>query len=415
MFSRSSPSLPLTCSGLTRAPIGGSQTRPVGPRVKREDITFKIVSNRCLAAYAIALCLALAWPPEASADHDAIPDPAPTTSDTALPADLALDPAITVSGLSSGGFFAHQFHVAHSEIVAGAGIVAGGPYGCVETISNPYWPFATLDRLSAALVACTHYWGDRFWGLRPSPPDASDSVDLIEDAFARGEIDNPESLSDDRVWLFRGDHDDLVSEGVAEALEGVYRHWIEDLEVHSHAAGHGLPVSEFPEESRFSPPACDAHEPPFINECGFDAAGLLLRHLHPDMLAEPQDAHDAGTLMAFDQTPFFDDAASSLRGAGYVYVPNICRTQTCRLHVAFHGCRQGIEAIHDDFVRDAAYNGWAAAGGIVVLYPQVTPSRANPNGCWDFWGYTGGDYRVQDGLQMRAVKAMIDRMLEPGG
>jgi poly(3-hydroxybutyrate) depolymerase len=96
------------------------------------------------------------------------------------------------------------------------------------------------------------------------------------------------------------------------------------------------------------------------------------------MPAEPQDAHDAGTLMAFDQTPFFDDAASSLRAAGYVYVPDICRTQTCRLHVAFHGCRQGIEAIHDDFVRDAGYNGWAAAGRIVVLYPQVVAVARQP-------------------------------------
>jgi poly(3-hydroxybutyrate) depolymerase len=354
-------------------------------------------------------------PCQASADHDTIANPAPETSDAALPADLDLDPAVTVSGLSSGGFFAHQFHVAWSELVAGAGIVAGGPYGCVETISNPYWPFASLDRQSAALVACTHYWGDRFWGLRPSPPDASDSVDLIEEAFDDGDLDDPHLLSDDRVWLFRGEHDDLVPEGVAEALEGVYRHWVEDLEVHSHAAGHGLPVGEFPEDSQFGPPACDAHEPPFINECGFDAAGLLLRHLHPDVPAEPQAAHDAGTLSAFDQTAFFDDAASSLRDAGYVYVPEVCRTQACRLHVAFHGCRQGIEAIHDDFVRDAAYNGWAAAGRLVVLYPQVTPSGANPNGCWDFWGYTGEDYRVQDGLQMRAVKAMIDQMLEPGG
>jgi hypothetical protein len=377
----------------------------------RRPLSSRFGQLRVLVLGVILLC-----PAQALADHDVIPDPAPATSDAELPADLALDPAVTVSGLSSGGFFAHQFHVAHSELVAGAGIVAGGPYGCVETISNPYWPFATLDRLSAALVACTHYWGDRFWGLRPSAPDASDSVDLIEDAFARGEIDDPESLSNDRVWLFRGDLDDLVPEGVAEALEGVYRHWIEDLEVHSHPAGHGLPVSDFPEDSRFPPPSCDAHQPPFINECGFDAAGLLLRHLYPDAVpAEPQDAHGAGTLMAFDQTPFFDDTASSLRAAGYVYVPNACRTQACRLHVAFHGCRQSLEAIHDDFVRDGGYNGWAAAGGIVVLYPQVTPSRANPNGCWDFWGYTGGDYRVQDGLQMRAVRAMIDRMLEPGG
>jgi len=256
-------------------------------------------------ARSIVLCLALAWPMQALANHDAIPDPPPASSDTALPSDLDIEPAtVTVSGLSSGGFFAHQFHVAYSELVAGAGIVSGGPYGCVESIPNPFWPFATLDRLSAALVACTHYWGDRYWGLSPSAPDASESVALIEDAFDDGDIDDPDSLAGDLVWLFRAELDDQVPEGVAEALQGVYRHYgVEEpnLEVHSHRAGHGLPVAKFPDDSRFDPPACEAHQAPFLNECGFDAAGLLLRHLHPDAVpAEPEDAHEAGTLMAFD-------------------------------------------------------------------------------------------------------------------
>lgn len=33
---------------------------------------------------------------------------------------------LSVSGFSSGGFFAVQFHVAFSETIMGAGIVAGG-------------------------------------------------------------------------------------------------------------------------------------------------------------------------------------------------------------------------------------------------------------------------------------------------
>jgi hypothetical protein len=369
-------------------------------------------SPRWRGVCTIGLGLALLCPGLALADHDAIPDPAPATSDAELPGDLDFEPGVAVSGLSSGGFFAHQFHVAYSELVSGAGVVAGGPYGCVETITNPYWPFSTLDRLSAALVACTHHWGDRYWGLRPAPPEASDSVALIEEAHDDGDIDDPQFLSGDRAWLFRGEFDDVVPEGVAEALEGVYRHFELDLELHDHPAGHGLPVSEFPEDSQFSPVACDEHRAPFIIECGFDAAGLLLRHLHPDHVpAEPLDAHESGRLMAFDQTRFFPDSLSSLRAAGYVYVPAACETQTCRLHVAFHGCRQGIEAVHDDFVRHAGYNGWAAAGRIVVLYPQVATSPLNPNGCWDFWGYSGDDYRLRDGRQMGAVKAMIDHLL----
>ena len=39
---------------------------------------------------------------------------------------------ISVSGISSGAFMAHQFHVAHSAHIMGVGIVAGGPYYCAE-------------------------------------------------------------------------------------------------------------------------------------------------------------------------------------------------------------------------------------------------------------------------------------------
>jgi len=106
-----------------------------------------------------------------AADHDDIPDPPPTSVSQRLPQGLSLDPSsVTVSGLSSGGFFAHQFHIAFSETVTGAAILAGGPYGCVDIIDNPFWPFWKLDRTSAAVVACTHTLGNRFWGLRPNPP-----------------------------------------------------------------------------------------------------------------------------------------------------------------------------------------------------------------------------------------------------
>ena len=96
-----------------------------------------------------------------------------------------------MSGLSSGGFFAHQFHLAHSALVTGAGIIAGGPYCCVETIANPHWPHQPLDWFSAALVACTHFSGDRFWGLRPAPPRAEDSLALVAEARRRGAIVRP--------------------------------------------------------------------------------------------------------------------------------------------------------------------------------------------------------------------------------
>jgi poly(3-hydroxybutyrate) depolymerase len=109
----------------------------------------------CLVQITIAVLLLGASP--SPAHHDDIPDPSPRATSQPLPAGLRLDPAsVTVSGLSSGGFFAHQVHVAFSGTVSGAAILAGGSYGCVEVIDNPFWPFWKLGRASAAVVACTH-------------------------------------------------------------------------------------------------------------------------------------------------------------------------------------------------------------------------------------------------------------------
>jgi len=386
------------------------------------------VRGRLVRAFApLAIMVGLLGPKVGSADHDRIPDPAPRSTGARLPGELRLDRGtVTVSGLSSGGFFAHQFHIAHAALVSGAGILAGGPYGCVERIPNPYWPSAFLDRLSAALVACTHYAGDRFWGLRPAPPRAEDSLALVGDAHRQGAIDDPRHLAGDRVWLFRGGRDGIVPEAVSGAVAELYRALGvrgDRLRVEPNdsrrPANHGMPVESFPAESRFPKRDCAEHEPPFVIECGRDAAGLLLRHLYPEGFAgTPADPHAAGTLAGFDQTEFFDRRApmAGLASVGYLYVPAACLGGGCRLHVAFHGCRQnadarGADRAHDDFVRDAGYNRWAAANRIVVLYPQATEAAVNPKRCWDFWGYSGTEYRTRLGPQMRAVRGMVDRLL----
>jgi poly(3-hydroxybutyrate) depolymerase len=73
----------------------------------------RTLGRALLPALAIALCL----------------------GDTARAADrlgtLPIDPAqISVSGISSGAFMANQLHVAHSAQLMGAGLIAGGLYGC---------------------------------------------------------------------------------------------------------------------------------------------------------------------------------------------------------------------------------------------------------------------------------------------
>src|SRR4051812_35078333 len=187
-----------------------------------------------------------------------------------------------------------------------------------------------------------------------------------------------------------------------------------DFNASGPAANHGMPVDRFVGTSKFPVRSCGEHAPPFVVQCGYEAAERLLRHLYPENFkAASADPDRDGTLMPFDQREFFDaqDATVSLHGVGYVYVPVQCGREACRLHVAFHGCNQDVDSIQDDFFHDAGYNRWAATNNIVVLYPQTTQALVNPNRCWDFWGYTGQDYANQNGTQMRAVKAMVDRLL----
>jgi poly(3-hydroxybutyrate) depolymerase len=99
---------------------------------------------------------------------------------------------------------------------------------------------------------------------------------------------------------------------------------------------------------------------------------------------------------------------------GFLFVPEDCaHGLPCRVHVAFHGCRQGIGALGRRFPRQAGYDRWADANRIVVLYPQVTESTLrpfNPRGCWDWWGYSGVDYASRDGAQLSAVHRMLEAL-----
>src|SRR5918992_6248779 len=96
----------------------------------------------------------------------------------------------SVSGLSSGGYMAGQFHVAFSEILVGVGIAAGGPYFCAE------------GSLTTALNRCMQT------GL--GEPDASRLVGIAETLADQGEVDDLANLPGDRVYIFAGGNDETV-------------------------------------------------------------------------------------------------------------------------------------------------------------------------------------------------------------
>ena len=283
-----------------------------------------------------------------------------------------------------------QFQVAHSASVKGIGAVAGGPYYCAQ------------GSLWTAYYNCM-----KPGGFTPLP--ALQTLRAETERLAKnGRIDPTAGLASARAWLFTGANDETVTRSVVEGLHAFYSSYKATTAiVHEKRAGHAMPTEDAGNTD------CATTQPPFINDCDYDAAGALLQHLLGTL--SPPAAAPGGRLEAFDQRPF-GGYAISMDDEGYVYIPKACDTQRCRVHVAFHGCRQGRAAVKERFAREAGYNRWADTNRIVVLYPQAIARwwwTYNPNGCWDWWGYTGAQYHTKEGAQIRAVKAMTERLGAP--
>lgn len=345
---------------------------------------------RHILSFAFALCVAI------PSGHARAAEELP-----ALGADLQ---GLTVSGVSSGGYMAVQFQVAHSKLVRGAGVLAGGPYYCAE---GSTW---------RALNNCM---SPSSWS--PLPPLAQ-LKSRVETLAQSGRIDPLINLRDDRVWLLSGGKDHTVEAPVMDALAAFYREWLPAGAIQYTKpadAGHAMISTADP-----NPNACSTSEAPFINRCGdLDAAGELLKHLLGSLQVPAKPAH--GEIISFDQRPFVDGKPidASLADEGYAYVPQSCLNGACRVHVVFHGCRQNVTQIDRRFIEGAGYNAWADSNRLIVLYPQTVARSGlaggswkwlyNPKGCWDWWGYSGIDYHTRDGVQIKAVRAMIERLGTP--
>ena len=321
----------------------------------------------------------------------------------ALPAVAADGSAVTVSGISSGGYMAVQFQVAYSKLVKGAGILAAGPYDCAD---------------GSALRALTNCMAPTSW---TPPPKPAEIKSRMESRARLGLIDPPAALADDRVWVLTGGADHTVERPVVEALVAFYKEWMPASAIRFVTlpnAGHAM-ISV----SDGKPNACATSEPPFINRCGdFDAPGELLGHLLGNL--KPKKTPEPASLRAFNQRPFIAGlpADIGMGDEGFAYVPASCRSGGCRVHVAFHGCLQSEDQVGRRFVEGAGYNAWAEANRIVVLYPQTIARSGwapgsmrwvyNPKGCWDWWGYSAMDYATRNAPQMAAVRKMIARLAE---
>ncbi|MEO8936735.1 MAG: depolymerase [Burkholderiaceae bacterium] len=311
----------------------------------------------------------------------------------ALPTRHADPSRTSVSGLSSGAFMAVQYAVAYSSGVVGVGVVAGGPYDCAFVTTG----FTT--------------------GCRSGTPSGALSLAAAQGFEALGQIDPLRGLSQMKVYLFTGTRDETVRAAVVGATRDFF-------------AAAGVPakhiafVGKVPAGHAFIAPdfgnACGETAPPYVSHCAvgghaYDQPKAILQYIHGPLKAAVTTL--SSTVRPFDQTPF-GSAATSLDTVGFVYVPKVCETAAghCAVHVVFHGCRQGAQSVGSDVYKSVGYNRWADSNRLIVLYPQVVTTsllQGNPEGCWDWWGYTGPTFAVRSGVQLSAVKAMVDRLTAP--
>lgn len=317
-----------------------------------------------------------------------------TAAPTSLAAYGANPQQTSVSGLSSGAFMAVQLQMAYSASIVGAGIVAGGPYYCAA---------------NNMLYATTICMGN---GLPIYPPLLVSAAQSFANA---GLIDPLKNLNQRRVYVFSGTDDTVVRQPVVDATVAFFKEvGIQPAQlqyVNTMPAGHAVITPSYGND-------CSANADPYISHCnldtkGYDQAGALLQHIYGPM--QPRVDTPAGQIVNFNQRPYAS-AATGMAGTGFLYVPPSCSAAgaNCKVHVAIHGCKQSAESVGNQFVTDTGYNNWADNNKLMVLYPQVNKSWSplNPEGCWDWWGYTGTNYAYKSGSQMKAIKAMVNQLTQ---
>lgn len=302
-----------------------------------------------------------------------------------------------------------QFGVSWSSIVKGVGVIAGGPYYCAQGTATD----GLLGNFFSDLTATGPC-------MKGPAPDLGPLFDKTDEWTRRGAIDDIGNIARQRIYIFAGYNDAIVNPRIADATYRFFQHYLTDrgkgniFYQNAIGAGHSQVTVDYGL-------SCDDNKDYFIDKCNYDQAGIILQHTYGALNSKNQ-GEPLGTLVPFDQRQFtFPDSPGSysLAETGYLYLPGACAAgQPCRVHVAFHGCKQNVDAIGDRYIRHAGYNEWADTNRLIVLYPQTAAGNPltdfwvppNPYGCWDWWGYTDFNYAAKAGRQIATVKAMLDRL-----
>ena len=293
---------------------------------------------------------------------------------------------ITISGFSSGGFFAVQFHVAYSKIIRGAGVVAGGPFWCAE------------NNITRGLGPCIK---------QPDEIPIQLLTTITNTLAATNAVDPVENLKHSQIYLLSGKYDSVVLPGAVKKLEEYYSDFVTDgniTSVYTLPAEHCFPTDDYGD-------SCTRLGSPYICNCNFSAAHEILKHVYPGS-PDLKPSYQPENLFSFNQSEFIFGGLTSMDPTGYIYVPTACQSKKtpCRLHIAFHGCNEGRVYLGDEYAAHTGYGEYAEGLNTIVIFPQITNPNYNSKGCWDWVGYSSPAYATKFGPQMISIRKIVERV-----
>lgn len=319
----------------------------------------------------------------------------------ALPQIGASKENVTVSGLSSGAYMAGQYHIANSDTVIGAGLVAGGPYGCGRSqyTKKMSGPGVSFINLSKAINGCMKN-NLKLAGI----PNVERLAEATRELSHNDAIDPLQNLKAHKIYLYSAQADRTVVNAIVSAARDFYEEIGVPAEqvtfLHNQSGAHAFITEE-------AGLPCGTGGAPYVNACQYDQAGAILKHLRGEL--KPRGTANSERLFSFDQRPFTEGIENhSMADSGAIYVPAACtQGAQCKVHVVFHGCGQGDSETLHKVAMSTGYAAWAESNNLAVLFPRAAVSPANPTACWDWWGYTGPSYLTKNAPQIRAVRIML--------
>lgn len=284
------------------------------------------------------------------------------------------------------------------------------------------------------------------------------SIDLKEISRLQSEklIDSTEHIKNQQILLYQGGLDQVVNPALLAKNKEFYEKMNvpsnQVLNIENSKGAHNFPTDYLDLNS------CSHQGIPYVSSCELNLAGKILKQVMgtKELVRNPEDVESH----FFKVTQRILGAhPKSVSDYGYLAASPYCleNPADCRVHVALHGCEMSdsfdpsfderyskyaklgylkmrrraerpiwhyflpvIEQLKpqmgaEKFARLSGYMDYVNdENKLMVLFPQtwITEENypGNPKGCWDWYGWTGADYKTNKGLETNWMQAWINRL-----